>query len=378
MSSLRVRFDRWIFDSFSVTPEGLGLYRIAFGLFGLLFIAPGHAAYARFTFLASFPDIFFLPPPGPMQLLSGFPPAAFFDGVHLLLNLCLVAVLFGYRTRWASVLTSVLFLVGYGFSYSLGKINHNMLFVLLPLVMSFSNWGAAFSFDARAGRTSREVASWPIVLTALLTGFAMFTAGFPKILGGWLDPSTHAAQGRLVREFFIHGRRDLLAPLFVTVESPMLWELFDLMTVGFEVGFLFAVIHPLSTRLFAAAAVGFHTGVMLIMNIAFLPNLIVYAAFLPWTRVARFLPRRSSTRAPSTLRVQRRTVHAILLPGTTAFFYFVGSPLLWLNGSVSLTSDLTVIDLAAIGIAFGVVLASAAAMLRRRWGKGRPIASRAA
>lgn len=361
MSAVRAWFDHWIFDSYRVTPKGLGLYRIAYAAFALLFVAPGHTTYSDFSPLASLPDVFYHPPPGPMQMLPGFPPALFFEGLHVLLALSLSAVLFGFCTRTASVTTTVLFLIGYGFSYSLGKVNHNMLFVLLPALMSLSNWGAAYSFDAQAGRTARAVASWPIVLVTLVTGFAMFTAGFPKILGGWLDPSTQAAQSRLVHQFFIKGRQDLLAPWALQFDSPVLWELFDIATVCFEIGFLFAILHPTTTRLFAVGGLAFHTGVMAVLNIAFLVNLIVYAAVLPWSRLTALLPS-NAARLALPLQGQPWLKGACLL-GTAAFFYGVGSPLLWLNGALSFTSDLTVSHMLGIAVAW-VILALVVESLR--------------
>lgn len=349
---MQSRLDRWIFDSYTATPEGLGLYRIAYALFAFLFIAPGHATGASFPSLADLPDVFFLPPPGPMQLLSGFPPAAFFDILHGLIALSLAALLFGFHTRIASVGTTVFLLIGFGFSYSLGKINHNILFVLLPLVMTPSNWGAAYSFDAHAGRTSRSVRSWPIVLLMLITGFAMFTAGFPKILGGWLDPSTQATQGHFVRQYFVHGRQDLLAPLAATLHAPWVWEFFDVATVVFEVGFLFAILHPASTRLFAVLAVAFHTGVKLTLNIAFLPNLIVYAAVLPWPRIARWV----ESRIPSLPAIaESALVRWIAVGGIALLFYGFGSPVHAVNDWLPFTSDLTAADVLGIALSWVVI-----------------------
>lgn len=347
--SIRTRLDTWIFESYAVTPEGLGLYRITYALFALLFFAPGHAEHASFSFLGTIPNVFFEPPPGPMEFASGFPPVLFFEGVQVLLTLSLAAVLFGYYTKTASVATTILLLVGYGFFYSLGKINHNILFVLLPAGMALSNWGAAYSIDARSGRTCRTVHSWPIVLLLLVTGFAMFTAGVPKILGGWLDPSTQAVQGRVLRQIFVHGRRDLLAPLAIQLDSPLLWEVFDVITIVFEIGFLFAVLHPLSTRLFVIGAIVFHTGVLLIMNISFLGNFIVYAAVLPWPKLARRLPS-----LPASLRNLSLPgwIGPVLVLGTGAFVYKFGSPFLWLNEAAHFTSDLTLADVIAVGLAW--------------------------
>jgi len=287
-----------------------------------------------------------------MQLAPSFPSALFFEGLHLLLGLSFAALLFGYHTRIASVAATGLMLLAFGFSYSLGKVNHNMLFVLLPSLMACSNWGAAYSFDAQAHRTSRDIASWPIMLVVLMTGFAMFTAGLPKILGGWLDPSTQAAQGRFVRAFFVQGRQDLLAPLAIQVDAPMLWELFDIATVCLEVGFLFAILSPIATRLFVVGAVAFHTGVMLTMNIAFMVNLIVYAVVLPWPTIAQQCSGWGAFVRPIRSAWNRWGV----LLGTTGLFYWVGSPLLYLNGHAPFTSDLTLSEVIAMGLAWIVIL----------------------
>jgi len=342
-----------MFDAYSVSPEGLGLYRMSYALFALLVFLPGHAEYASFSFVSSIPDLFFQPPPGPMQLVSGMPPAVFFEGVHVLLIVSLTAVLFGFYTRTASVATTLLFLVGYGFSYSIGKINHNMLFILLPAGMALSNWGAAYSFDARAPSTSRRVEAWPIALVVLVTGFAMFTAGLPKILGGWLDPTTQATQGRLLRQFFVHGRQDLLAPLALELHAPLLWESVDVATVAFEVGFLVAVLHPFTTRLFAAGALFFHTGVLLVLNISFAFNFIVYAAVVPWDRIAQLVSVPTLSITPASF--WGRTGLLLVVSGG---LYVAGSPLLWLNELAEFSSGLTVTDLIALVLAWGVLLGS--------------------
>lgn len=369
MSTARSWFDRWIFDSFTVSAQGLALYRVVFALYLLLIIAPGHGSYANFSYLDSVPDIFFYPPPGPMQLFSGFPSFPFFEALLVLLNLSLVAVLVGYRTRWATLATGILLLVGYGFNYSLSNLHHNILLLVLPLVMAFSNWGAALSFDARSGRAPRQVHSWPLVMVALLLGYGMFTAGVPKIIGGWLDPSTHAVQGRFLREYFVIERHDLLAPLFIDVKNEVFWELLDVGTVLYEIGFLFAILHPFTTRLFSVFSIGFHTIVTLILNIAFLPNLVVYAAFVPWHRLAAVLPLPAPGEAGSRAARNSSVLSLLVLLGGTAFFYVVGSPLLWLNGTTGIGPWLEEIDVLAIIIANIVTIIAVGSYLWRRFGR---------
>jgi hypothetical protein len=157
---------------------------------------------------------------------------------------------------------------------------------MVPLAMAFSNWGAAFSADRYGGQVSdRKIETWPITLLSLLLAFMMFTAGFPKILGGWLDPSTQATQGHLMNQYFENGRQALLASAAVKKGSPFFWELLDWATVFFEVGFLIVVWKPRLVKLFVIIAIFFHFSTMMILNIAFLPNFAVYALFLNWTAI---------------------------------------------------------------------------------------------
>ncbi len=278
------KFNSWIFDSYHLSFEELGLFRIFAALFLLLFALPSTATY---QFLGSLPGEFFNPPPGPMQLFNSFPSEAIFLLFHYALIVCLILLLFGFSTKIVSITGAILLLVLKGFIYSLGKINHDILLIVVPLVMAFSGWGRAYSVDAlRKTRRHLTPQNWTLTLLALIIGFMFFTAGIPKIWGGWLDLQTQATQGHLYREFFVHGRRALLAPVALSF-SDFIWELLDYATILFEVGFLVAVIHPRCTRIFISIAVVFHFSVIMLMNISFLPNFIAYAAFLNWGFINR-------------------------------------------------------------------------------------------
>lgn len=277
------RFSHWIFNSFSVTAEGLGLYRIFAALFILFFLLPSTEMY---SFLGSLPSEFYAPPPGPMWLFYGFPPESVFYVLHGLFVVSLLCLLVGYKTSLASILAGVLLLAIKGLFYSVGKINHDLLLSVVPIVMAFSCWGSAYSVDSLLHSNSdaeSKAQSWPLTLLALIIGFMMFTAGFPKILGGWLDPDTHATFGRFFKQYFVNNRQDLLADYAIHFDNYFLWELLDYLTIFFEVGFLLAVLHPKTTRLFVSIAIVFHFSVMILLNIAFLPNLVAYAAFLNWS-----------------------------------------------------------------------------------------------
>lgn len=276
-------FENWIFHSWEASPGGLGLFRIIASLYTLFFLIPG-GGVTHYEFLAGLPDQFYLPPPGPMSLLDGFPPVLFFQGMLLLLFITLMMLTIGYQTKWVSFLSGGIILVLQGFLFSIGKVNHELLIGILPILMAFTNWGAAYSVDSLRQAVPAKTESWPLTLLALLIGFMMFTAGLPKILGGWLDPSTQAVQGHLFNQYFMRGRVALLAGWFVNLDSPVFWEILDWATVLFEIGFLAAVWKPAWFRFFLLIAVFFHFSTMLVLNIPFIPNLVMYAAFLNWTR----------------------------------------------------------------------------------------------
>lgn len=346
------RIDTWIHDSFGVSAVGLALYRILFAAFALLVIAPGHDVYVDLVSLAALPDSLYAPPPGPMALFDGFPSAEIGALLHFLLNVSLIALLFGVRTRAASIAVGVLFLLVYGFTYSVGKINHTILFPLLPLIMSFSGWGAAYSYDGLF-RARAHVSSWPLTMLALVVGFGMFTAGFAKILGGWLDPGTHAAYGHVVKHFLVRGRTDLLAPTAVEMEHDLFWELIDYGAVCFEIGFLAAVARPRVFRFFAAFAVLFHLGVMLTLNISFVFNIIVYAAFVDLRAAGRtfgaYLPR-----IRPNIGVRLAMLGGVVVLAICAQIY--GSPLLLLNERFVMESDLQAHEVLVVLLASIVVV----------------------
>lgn len=286
MKSEEPALNRWIFDTFIVTPEGLGLLRIFTALFLLFFLIPGDGA-DHYRFLTTLPSDFYAPPPGPMMLFDNFPGRITFQVLETVVIISALMILVGYHTKWASLITGLSVLLLQGFIFSVGKIDHEILLALVPALMAYSNWGAAFSIDSLRKTGDRRTESWPLTLLALFIGFMMFTAGFPKILGGWLDLSTQAAQSHLLNQFYVRERQDLLAVFAVQWYRPFFWEILDWATVLFEIGFLIAIFRASWFKIFIGIAVLFHFSTMMVMNIAFLPNFIAYAVFLNWDAIYR-------------------------------------------------------------------------------------------
>jgi hypothetical protein len=274
------RFDRWV-NAGDFTLDTLARFRIILAIF-LLSRVPD------FEWVSQYPSAWYTPPPGPFELLNAFPPSWFMRGVELAATLSLAAMLIGWKTKAASFVASAMLVTGYGFTYSLGKIDHNILMLLAPAVLAFSGWGRRLSLDSRGDRSNERLAvQWPVRFLALLLGAAFATAALPKVQGGWLDPTTHAVQATLFDQYFGEGRTRYLADTFLGIESRLFWESLDYLTIALEVGLLFAILSWKSLRVACAVACTFHLSVYLMMNIAFTANVMVYAAFVQWDRIFR-------------------------------------------------------------------------------------------
>lgn len=342
------RFNRWIFHSFSVTVEGLGLMRIVLSLFLLFFLIPGEGI-GHFLFLSNLPSDFYAAPPGPMMLIDQFPS---FTILVTLYSVCIVSVflmLIGYRTKTVSIVAGLTILLLQGVIFSIGKINHEILIASVPIIMAFSNWGAAFSVDSRSEDKLIKIESWPLTFIAVLIGFMMFTAGFPKILGGWLDFTTQATEGHLLNQYYVRGRQDLLAGVAVNFQSTFFWELLDWGTVLFEIGFLIALFKKEWFKIFLSLAVLFHFSTMVSLNIAFLPNFLAYAIFLNWDGILSDWHRWHQKVAGSSSKLSKQK--SVIVLGIILIFLFGALKMISLYDGVFFQSDLRIYEVVIVGAA---------------------------
>lgn len=323
MSPVSAAFDRWVARG-PFVPLDMARYRVLFAGTCLL-------GLPDYEWVAAYPDSFYAPPPGPFSIFDGFPPQPFFVAVEILLAISLAALVLGVRIRMASIAAAVLLLVGSGFSYSLGKIDHGIFLVLTPLALVFTSWGWPPD-EVRSGRAAPQ---WPMRLLALLIGAGFLTAAAPKVLAGWLSPQTQALQETAFRQFYVNGRTEMLADRVVHMPYGALWEVGDWSIVVLEALVILAVVDWTAFRAVLALLAIFHLGVYPTMNISFAGNVLVYGAFVPWSRLP--LP----SRPTGWLRlVSGRTwvtgAGAVLLgSGTWAIEDRLGT-LTWLTGPVIL------------------------------------------
>lgn len=276
------KFDRWVEDG-PFTAEDLGIYRIVYAL-SVLLVAPD------ITWLAHYPNFMFHPPPGPLQLLPGFPSLTVLIGLEVLRSVVLIMLGIGIWTKYVSLAAWLILSATYGVTFCLGKIDHTILLTLPPLVLAFANWGSRFSVDALRRRGEPEPAGqsqWPIRLLALLIGWGFFAAALTKALTGWLSFSSQASRGYFVLGFVTQGRTHWLAQWIAEHDVLIAWEIVDWLTVAFEISILIALPWWRAFRITLAIAATFHLVVLLIMNIDFSNAVVAYGAFVSWGAIAR-------------------------------------------------------------------------------------------
>lgn len=257
--------------------------------FRIIFASAALILWPTYSWVAAYPDTFFDPPPGPFFLLPGFVPLGVLVALDVLIRVAFALILVGAFTRLGSVSATVLMMLGEGISFSMGKIDHSIMFVLVPLFFGLAGWGETRSFDARL----RSSADKPIALRfasaprlfAAAAAVAFLTSAAVKIRGGWLDLSTQASYGYQIQQTHGGGKDDWLAPILPDLHVPFIWETLDLATVALEGALILCFLWWRAWRIGLALMCFFHLGVYLSFNIAFWMNIVTYAAFVPWGRV---------------------------------------------------------------------------------------------
>ena len=278
------KIDSWLKNEFYISNVNLSVCRVFYSLTVLFYVVPTYIKHSHW--LSNLPDALYYPPPGPMMLLSGFFPDYVIYSLISLITALSVLLLLGKYTRSVSIMLGISILLFDGNLYSIGKIDHGrILLAWFPIIMSWSSWGSNLAVDKN---TKSEHIYWPYQLFALLVAFGLFTAGLPKLLGGWLSFDTQASFSKFHTSYYALNRQDLLASsLISTGNLKYFWEFQDWFTVGFEVLFLASIVKEKIFKLFICLAVGFHWGVALTMNIVFPEQIIIYFMFVDWSTLAR-------------------------------------------------------------------------------------------
>ena len=253
-----------------------GIFRILFSSFCLI----SFIGVLRLETLSSYSDIFFTPQVGVAYLFNKLPNIYILHSLNILNLLFLIGMLFGFKTKWSSLLFGISFILSTSLIYAFSKIGHQHFIPFTAIIFAFSNWGDKFSIDAQYSKVQTKSFNVYPMFT-LIIAFSFFTAGFSKLLGGWLDPNFQAVRFYLIRDVTFVGRHNIFSNIAINhITSKYFWEIMDYFIVLIETLPLLFIFNRkiLSYLMFLLAT--FHVGVYFTMNIPFGMYPLIYLPFI--------------------------------------------------------------------------------------------------
>jgi hypothetical protein len=194
--------------------RSLGLFRIFWGFFILLLIAPVSA------FVGQVPQAFYNPPVLSLaNLFAGFPPYWLMLAGDLAKIWLVVLITVGIKTRWCTITFCLLTFVSHSFVYSFGKIDHDVLLWTVTLCLAFTDWGVHYALTPDR-RADTKVARRALATAGVVIAFGFFTAGFEKALH-WInfDFSSGGFLSWFYPGYYLLDRKFLLAPFVFRVPA---------------------------------------------------------------------------------------------------------------------------------------------------------------
>lgn len=293
----------------AVPAERLAAVRVLTGLFTFVYLA---ARVPHTLSYIGFPARQFAPV-GVLASLGAPPPGWLVVAVTVAAVASALAFLLGWRFRVTGPLCAALSLVTLSYANSWGQIFHteNALAVFL-VVLALCPAADALSLDARRRGSAPPPPDprygWPlrllsvvVVATYFIAGVAKLRWGGPGWAGGAVLRDTIAADS--LRKILLGSSHSPVAE--VLLGQGWLFRGLAVLTLVVELGAPLALLGRRAALVWAAAVVGFHLGVVLLMAI-FFPFPMSGVAFAPFlraerviewarVRVARFRSRRGAT-----------------------------------------------------------------------------------
>lgn len=289
-------------DSYRTDGRFLAALRIAYGAWIILLPVD-------ITWIAGLPDDFLHPRAGILGFVDSVPPLGLLIALSIIRVVLAVLLMIGIATLPVSLLLTLTMMIAAGLSYSFSKVDHFILFELVPVFLGFAGWGSRWSIDAylrgRRNRPLRQTQGLPVLLFAFTIGWGMLSAAAPKIAGGWLDPARDATRGYLAKDIAADDKLGILGPWMLTFDNHLFWKALDYSTLAAEGLLIFLVLTPLLFRCWLALLACFHLAVYLTLGISFIDYTLVYAVF--FAPVVMWVVRKLVARRPPT---RSQPVHA--------------------------------------------------------------------
>jgi uncharacterized membrane protein YphA (DoxX/SURF4 family) len=294
----------------------LGIVRIVI-VAGQLILLPGREAHLAF---ARASDEMFMALPALKILLLPFgdwgmrPEPALLEMAWLVAIVSGIAALIGLMTRPAllAFAASNTLLQAHLFSY--GSVHHRQAILIIALwILAMVPSGATYSVDSVLRRVRRaggrivlergrgdaysEHARWPLRLVQWLFVLVYLSAGLSKLAAGGLEWfNGHTLSYYLVRDGWLHGA----APGVWLADTPLVVPALSVLTVAFEMTFVFAVLVPRLAPFYVLLGLCLHLGIYVTQRAPFFHFMFVYIVFIEPLR--QYLFSHAPARLPAALR----------------------------------------------------------------------------
>jgi hypothetical protein len=287
---LAERWNRFWFTP--TTPTNLGVCRAIFYA-GLLWLNWPLAFHAW----AQVPAIYRRPMWTFQFFHLPFLRAEFVFAMEVAWGIALALAAIGFFSRLSA---AVAFLLGFyllGLGNNFGKVGHgDQAMVLTMLILALSRCGDAWSVDAliqrwrgrQPARLSGEY-RWPVRMVWLLLSIVFCAAGASKLVRSgfaWIA-SDHFALTLIQAHYFQEKPPTQLG--LVVARHPLFCHMMAAGAVALELGFPLALVSRLLRTPIVVATFLMQVGIGLTMGIWFMPFLLLYAFWVPWDRVGRFV-----------------------------------------------------------------------------------------
>ncbi len=254
----------------------LAVLRIAYGLW-VVFLP------VDILWISAVPQDFLNPRPGLFSFIATVPSLGVLIAITVIRFVLAVLLAIGACTVPVSLLLTITMMTAAGISYSFSKVDHFILFELVPVFLAFAGWGRRWSVDEllarRRGRFDASTRGMPVLLFAIALGWAMLSAAVPKALGGWLDPSRQATRGYIASDIVTGDNLGPLGAWILPFDLDIFWKALDYATLAAEGLLILFVFTPVLFRCWLLLLLCFHIGVYLTLGISFLSYALVYAVF---------------------------------------------------------------------------------------------------
>lgn len=287
---LNAAVDGWLTAPETNAAGRMGLFRIVYGLFYLWVLGRTNYDVIGQTAGATWRPI------GIDSFMQAAPSVALLQALQFLMVAALILLIGGYRVRLVTLVVLVTGIALEAFRYSFGKVDHATLFLnfYIPLFMLLSRWGATYSLDAalESRRIGRRVDAsdaswrfiWPMRVVLIVLGALFLTAAYWKTIHG-----TWESNPDTLRNLLLLGASGAMADgstmspiVALLLRVPPLTTLMQAGTMAFESLFFLSLFNRPLRNWFLAIAVVFHGANLILLNVNFSPQLIVYMLFIDW------------------------------------------------------------------------------------------------